>query len=417
MTTLDLALPRPLWRQPDFAKLWAGQSVSQLGDQVTVVALPLLALGVLHASAAGVALLVTLSRLAFLPLGLPAGVWVDRLGRRRVMVAADVLRALALLSLPVAAVSGVLSYAQLALVALLLGVGTVFFEVAYPSYVPGLLRRLGRDDGLLAANTRLELSRSTAAVAGPGVAGLLVGAAGAVAAVFVDALSFVVSVLSLVAIGHAEPPVAHRSRVRGELGTGLRFLVREPVLRTLLLCGGAYNLCYVMVESLLVAYATRALGLGATATGLVLAVAAVGFPVGTLLAAPLVRRLGAGPAVIAGAALAVSGPLLYLPATAAHPVPWLVAGGLLLGVGQACFNVPYLSLRQAATPEALLGRVNAAFRFVTWGALPLGSALGALLVQALGLRATIAVAAVGSAVCLPILLGNARLRRTAPTRS
>ncbi len=434
---------RPLWRRGDFARLWAGQSVSQFGDQVTVVSMPLLALGTLHATAAGAALLVTLSRLAFLPLGLPAGVWVDRLGRRRVMVAADALRAVALLSLPVAAVLDVLTFAQLAVVALLLGVGTVFFEVAYPSYVPGLLRNITRDDDptrqgyttvggatdaagvervemnlLLDANTKLELSRSTAAVAGPGVAGLLVGAAGAVTALLVDALTFVVSVVSLLRIRHTETrapqPPAGQPKMRTELATGLRFLLREPELRTLVLCGGSYNLFYVMVESLLIAYATRGLGLPAATTGLVLAVAALGFPVGTLLASRIIRRLGAGRAVIVGATLAVSGPLLYPFATPGHAVPWLVAGGLLLGLGQACFNIPYLNLRQAATPEPLLGRVNASFRFVTWGALPLGSAGAALAVTLIGLRPAIATAAIASAVCLPILLANPRLRAAQP---
>ena len=198
--------------------------------------------------------------------------------------------------------------------------------------------------------------------------------------------------------------------MRTELAIGLRFLVRQPVLRTLVLCGGSYNFFYVMVECLLVAYATRILRLDVTTTGLVLAVAAIGFPIGTVLAARLVRRLGAGRAVIAGAALAVSGPLLYPLATPEQPLPWLISGGLLLGIGQACFNVPYLSLRQSTTPEQLLGRVNSAFRFVTWGALPLGSAAAALLVQATGLRTAVAVAGIASAACLPILVSNPALR-------
>jgi MFS family permease len=434
---------RPLWRRGDFARLWAGQSVSELGDQVTVVVLPLLALGTLHATAAGVALLVMLSRLAFLPLGLPAGVWVDRLGRRRVMIAADALRAGSLLSLPAAALFDALTFTQLAAVAVLLGVGTVFFEVAYPSYVPGLLRYLSAPAtgtrpfpgsgpraeaaDLLAANTRLEMSQSVAAVAGPALAGLLVGIAGAITALTFDAVTFLVSVATLGRIRYREPGAAPSASpgtdagpaaghgVRSELAVGLRFLVREPVLRTLVLCGGTYNLFFVMVQSLLIAYATRTLQLSATVTGLVLAVAAVGFPVGTLIAGWLTRRLGAGRAIIAGAVVAVSGPLLFPLARPGDAVPWLIAGGMLLGAGQACFNIPYLSLRQGATPEHLLGRVNAAFRFVTWGALPLGSALAAVLVGFTGLRTAIMIAAIASSICLPVLLASPALRARQPS--
>jgi MFS family permease len=436
---------RPLWREGDFARLWAGQSVSELGDQVTVVVLPLLALGTLHATAAGVALLIMLSRLAFLPLGLPAGVWVDRLGRRRVMIAADALRAGVLLSLPAAALFDALTFTQLAVVAVLLGVGTVFFEVAYPSYVPGLMRHLSAPAtparsrpatapqaeaaDLLAANTKLQMSQSVAAVAGPGVAGLLVGGAGAITALTFDAATFLVSVATLGRIRFREPgaapPAAPGADVgpagghalRSELAVGLRFLIREPVLRTLVLCGASYNLFFVMVESLLIAYATRTLHLSATITGLVLAVAAVGFPAGTLISGWLTRRLGAGRAIIAGAFVAVSGPLLFPLAQPGSAVPWLIAGGMMLGAGQACFNIPYLSLRQAATPEHLLGRVNAAFRFVTWGALPLGSALAAVLVGFTGLRTAILIAAIASSVCLPILLASPALRAGRPKQS
>jgi MFS family permease len=431
---------RALWREGDFARLWAGQSVSQLGDQVTVVVLPLLALGTLHATVAGVALLAMLSRLAFLPLGLPAGVWVDRLGRRRVMIAADALRAAVLLSLPTAAIFDVLTFTQLAVVAVLLGVGTVFFEVAYPSYVPGLLRHLsgqttptasrvhpgppaGAADLLLDANTKLEMSRSVAAVAGPGLAGLLVGLAGALTAVAVDAASFLVSVATLGRVRYREPGAdpcvnqAARLRLRSELAVGMRFLIREPVLRTLVLCGGFYNLFFVMVESLLIAYATRTLHLNATTIGLILALAAVGFPIGTSVTGWLTRRVGPGRAIIAGAVVAVTGPLLFPLARTGSAVPWLIAGGLMLGVGQACFNIPYLSLRQAATPEHLLGRVNAAFRFVTWGALPLGSALAAVLVRFTDLRTAIMLAAIASSVCLPILLSNPALRTHRPSKA
>jgi MFS family permease len=413
--------------------------------------LPLLALGTLHATAAGVALLVMLSRLAFLPLGLPAGVWVDRLGRRRVMIAADALRAGVLLSLPAAALFDALTFTQLAVVAVLLGVGTVFFEVAYPSYVPGLMRHLSAPvtparswpatapqaeaADLLAANTKLQMSQSVAAVAGPGVAGLLVGGAGAVTALTFDAATFLVSVATLGRIRFREPGAAppatpgadvgpgadagpaERHALRSELAVGLRFLIREPVLRTLVLCGGSYNLFFVMVESLLIAYATRTLHLSATVTGLVLAVAAVGFPAGTLISAWLIRRLGAGRAIIAGAVVAVSGPLLFPLAQPGSAVPWLIAGGMMLGAGQACFNIPYLSLRQAATPEHLLGRVNAAFRFVTWGALPLGSALAAVLVGFTGLRTAILIAAAASSICLPILLASPALRAGRPGQS
>jgi len=224
-----------LWRHADFLKLWTGQTISVVGSEVTAIALPTIAILQLHASAAQVGLLAAAQQIAFPVLALFAGVLADRLRRRPMMILADGVRALAILSVPIAAAFGVLSLVQLYVVALVLGVGTVLFDIAYLAYVPSLVSR----DDLLEANTKLEVSFSGSHLVGPSLGGVLIQVIGAAQAMVADALSFVASVVSIIWIRQPEEPPRHptapRAGVLAEIGEGLRLVLHNPILRALLL--------------------------------------------------------------------------------------------------------------------------------------------------------------------------------------
>jgi len=376
-----------------FWLLWAASAVSQVGSQVTAVALPLTAVGVLGAGAAEMGLLVALGVAPALLFGLVAGAWVDRLRRRPVLIAADLGRAVLLASVPASALIGVLGMTQLYVVAFLSSTFTVWFNVASESFVPSLVDR----DQLVEANGRLGTVASASMVIGPGLAGALIQAISAPVAVAADALSFVLSAMLLGRVTSPEtsPPRAARGRLRVEVGEGLRFLWAQPVLRAIA-CGACLNnLAASMAGAVFVLYQVREIGLDAAAVGLVAAALGAGSVVGALVAGRLTRALGIGPTMLGATALAVA-------ARACAPLAATAPGAalLLLVCGQACIggafallNVPTSSLRQAVVPDRLRGRVGAGSRTVSQAATPIGALLGGFLGERLGLAPTLWVAA------------------------
>lgn len=405
------------WR--DFRMLWGGQSVSLVGDQVFLLALPLAALHELHANTWQIAAIAAVAKVPFLVIGLPAGVWVARLGMRRSMLCADLLRALAVLSLPVAVWFDALTFAQVLAVALSTGIGMVFFQVAYQSYTPALI---ADDRQLHAANTRLSFSESTALLVGPGLAGAIISVIGAVRALFADAGSYVVSVLTLVAIRHREPVAGGavaRPALRHEVRDGLRFVTRHPVLRPIMVCGALYNLGVAMYDALLALFAVDHLGLRAWQVGLALGLGGVGFPVGSTVARAVAGRFGIGPSLTLAGVPSVLGLLIGAAAFGRYSAVLLAAGTLVNGVGQGVFAVNALTIRHLVTPPELATRATAVHRFVTWGALPVGSAAAGLVGTAFGVRAAVLTAAMLASLCLaPLLsrplLGTRRLHRHTP---
>jgi MFS family permease len=400
-----------LGRRHDFLKLWAGQTVSEVGSQVSLIALPLAAVTVLGAGAFQTGLLATLQVLPFLLFGLPAGVWVDRLSRRGVLVVADLGRALAMASIPVSWALGDLRMPQLYAVGLVVGVLTVFFDVAYQSYLPALVTR----DQLVAGNSRLALTQSSAEVAGPGLGGLLVSAVTAPYAIAVDAASYVVSVLSLLLIRRPEPRREPRpaTGLRAELAEGVRYVLGHRLLRPIAACTALHNLFSNVGSAVLFVYAVRTLGLGAGSIGLWFSLGSLGGPVGALIASRLGRRLGTGATIAATAWLGAPAWLLVVLAPRGHAMGWLIASGVLGSMGGVAYNITQVSLRQAITPQRLLGRMNATMRFVVWGTIPLGAFAGGVLGTWIGLRPTLWVAAAGTLLsALPVTLsGVRRLRR------
>ena len=407
-----------LWRQADFLKLWTAETISVFGSQITGLAMPLTAILVLSATPFQVGLLNAMDTLPFLLVGLPAGVWVDRLRRRPILIVADLGRTILLASIPVAFVLGVLSMPQLYAVGLAVGILTVFFDVAYQSYLPALVDR----DRLVDGNAKLEISRSAAAVAGPPVGGGLIGLLGAPIAIALDASSFLVSALGILAIRRREPaPEPHLDAAGERVGMarsireGLAYVGRHRLLRSIAACTGTANLFGAMAWSVLMLYAVQVLGLTPGTIGLVLGVGSVGFLVGAFLPDRVQRRVGLGPAIVGSALLGGLAVLLVPLAPIAMPLPFLIASQFLVGIGQVVYNVSQVSLRQAITPDAMLGRMNATMRFVVWGTMPVGALVGGILGGTIGLRETLLVGAIGESLAvLFVALSPVRTLRTIP---
>jgi MFS family permease len=385
-----------LWRHRDFMKLWAGQAVSRLGSQVSVLAIPLIAITVVKASTFQVGVLAAVEFAPFIVVGLPAGVWVDRLAKRPVLIAADAGRLVALATIPLAHEIAAVTMLQLLVVAFVVGVLTVFFDVAYQSYLPVLV---GGDE-LVDGNGKLAVSESAATVAGPSLAGALIDLVGAPLAIIADAASFGLSGVALLLIRRPEPHSERendddRRGMRAEIAEGLGYVLRHPLLRPIAFCTASSNLCSSMATAVLTVFMVRSLGMSAGLIGLTLALGNVGFVVGALVAARVTRLLGVGRTTVASMAVCGAGYLLLPLATRSAPMPWLVAGSFFFALGSPVYNINQVSLRQAITPMRLQGRMNASMRFMVWGTLPIGSLIGGALGTKIGLRPTLAVAGVG----------------------
>ena len=384
-----------LWNNANFIKLWAAESVTQMGSQVTLVALPLAAALVLDASAGQMGILTAAGTLPFLIFGLFAGVWVDRLRRRPIMIVSDVGRALVLLTVPIAWAFDALRIELLYGVAFTAGLLQVFFDVAYVSFLPVVVDR----DDLVDGNSKLEVSASTAQVAGPGLGGMLVGLITAPFAILLDAISFLVSAVFLARMQVDEPaPERHGSAgVFREIGQGVGVVVKNPVLRAILGAGGTVNLFGWMFLAVYILYMIEELGFSSTQVGLVLSTGGVGAVVGASLAAPMKRRLGVGPTIIIGRSLfGVFG--LLVPLAVLVPgaeVPLVVLAEFLQWLTLILATVNEISLRQSIIPPRLLGRATATFRFVFSGIIPFGALVGGFLGDWIGLRETLVLSCFG----------------------
>jgi MFS family permease len=399
--------PGGLWRHRDFLSLWGAETISQFGTQVTLLALPLVAILVLEESTFRVAALTTVEYLPFLLFALPAGVWVDRLRRRPILILGDLGRAAALVSVPVAHWLGVLTIWQLYAVGFATGICTVFFDVAYQSYLPALVGR----EQIVEGNSKLEISRSAANIAGPGFAGLLVAALTAPVAILADAISFLSSAFLLALIKKVEepPPREERRSMKAELGEGLRYVFTHPYQRGMVAAVALSNFFGNLVYSILLVYAVRGLGLSAATIGVALAVGNLGTLAAALTARRISDRLGVGRTIMYALGLFGPGTLLIAVAPKDLAIPFLIASGLLVGFGVILFNVTAISLIQAITPDRMLGRANASRRFVVWGVIPVGGLVGGALGATIGLRETIFIGSIGSFVALvPILLSPVR---------
>jgi MFS family permease len=387
--------------------LWTGQAISEIGSAVTIVALPLVAVVLLHATTFQVGLLSAATTVCFLLVALPAGLIVDRVAKRGLMIICDIARTLILGSVVVAAAFDVLTMAQLYAVGFLTGLATVFFDVAYQSYVPALVDRAQLHDG----NGKLGATQAFAQVAGPGLGGALFGLlkAGAMAA---DAISYALSTVTLLLIRVREPRPGDATAAAGqasaspagtglaglrkELFAGLGFVFGHPVLRKVAACTGTANLFGSITSALEILFLVRVVHVPPANTGLLISVGSLGGILGGILAGRLSKWIGT--ARIIWFSMAVFGAIpIVMPLTGQGPrlvlFPIAVAG---LSFTVVLYNIAQLSYRQLICPPHLLGRMNAAMRWIVWGTIPLGGLLGGVLGSLIGIRAAIWVGVIGS---------------------
>jgi MFS family permease len=395
--------PKGLFAYRGFMLLWAGQTVSMLGSNVSTVVVPLIAVVTLRATAFDVGLLNFVQTVPFLILSLFIGVLVDRVSRRRLLVTADFGRAIAMGAIPVLAAFGVLNMTILYVCVLVAGVLTVVFDLSYFAHTPSLLPQ----DLLLTGNSRLELSRQVTALAGPGLAGALIAVVTIPFVVALDAASYVVSVISLLMIRtrEADPepqPKPTPRHVFREIGLGIRALFGNRYLRPVLLNAAAFNLFSQVILTLFVLYATRDLGIAPGWIGLIFASGALGGVVGSSLVRRAVGRFRFGTVFL----------LSMIIVRASLPFVGLVGGSHAVKIGLFCViwfatlfglvtsNACVTTLRQVVVPSEKRGRVNGAYRSISYGVIPLGALLAGVLASVTGVGDAIAIAG----ACLPFSL-------------
>ena len=401
--------PQPsLLRDSDFLKLWTGQTVSTFGTQITILAVPIVAAVALKVSPFEFGLLATVEFLPVVILSLPAGVWVDRLRRRPILIWGDIGRAISLLSIPIAFALNALTIWQLYGVVFVNGCLTVFFDVAYQSYLPSIVAR----DQLVDGNAKLELTRGASQRLGPGLAGVLIAVLTAPFAILLDAISYGVSAAFVSWIRQPEPaPEPHdeatgpRPSIRSEVAIGLRYVAGQHVLRALALTIALGYFFSTIADSILILFLVTERQFSPALIGLAFTLGSIGVITGALVPSRLTRIVGVGPVIVLSA---VGEGVSWLPVAIA-PDSLLFVGLTTTIVALSFFgmtwNVNAMSLRQAITPAGMRGRMNATMRFVSWGTIPVGYAIGGFLGGAIGLHNTIWVGAIGAIVSfVPVAL-------------
>jgi MFS family permease len=398
---------QPAWRTRDFRLLVAGQTVTQLGTDVTAIAFPLVAVLLLDATPGQLGVLVAIQTSAFLVVGIPAGVWLDRRRLRPVLIATDLVRGAALVCVTVAAATGWLGLPLLMAVSAVMSVMRVVFEIGYQSYLPRVVDRAN----LVQGNSLVEAVRASGQVGGPGLGGWLTQLAGAANTLLVDAVSFVASAVCLAAIRTPEPrPEHHEGRIRAR--DGFRFVLADPVLRAIAATSAITNLLFTAATALTVLFLVETVGFRPGVAGLLLSAGSAAALAGAALAPRLARR--AGSARIIWLSVVVTSPANLLIPLTGHDwrVVFFVAGVVVSGMGQIVYAITQVSYRQAVVPARILGRVNATMRFLVMGALPVGALAGGGLGEAIGVRATLWIIGVGLAVApVPLLFSPLRRAR------
>ncbi|MDB5464253.1 MAG: hypothetical protein JWP23_2642 [Phenylobacterium sp.] len=386
----------PLWRQGDFLRLWAAQTVSDFGSRITREGLPMMAVLGLAASPAQLGLLSALASGPALLVGLTAGDFVDHTARRPILIAADLARAAILITLPLAAWLHVLSMLQVYAAAALVGASSVLFDIADHAYLPGLVG----NSLVIDANAKISATESVAEMGGPALAGLLFQWLTAPIAVAVNAATYVLSALLLIRIRTPEAGSHAETRRRGWVDgvvTGARTAWGEPRVRVVLIMTGIGRLFGGFFSALYIAFVLRDLGLGPVLLGLGIATGGVGALAGSVLAQPMARALGVGPTICLAGALSALGTMIVLLAPS-NPMGAMAALAVSQFVGDAFGVVPLIlagSLWQSVLPQAVLGRVGATLRAIGGGAAVMGALAGGVLGQELGLRQTLFLAIAG----------------------
>jgi MFS family permease len=410
---------RSLLRHPDFLKLWTAETISVFGSAITQLALPIIAATTLDVTPFEFGLLTTIEFLPFILFSLPAGVWVDRLRRRPILIAGDLGRAIAIATIPVAFAFDALTIWQLYAVGFVNGILTVFFDVSYQSYVPSVVDR----DQLVDGNSKLEITRSAAQILGPGMAGVLIGLLKAPFAMLLDSVSYLISAIFVFFIRRPEPPVvphdeeAHgpKPSMRQEIVVGLRYVTGHRWLRSIAATTGTSNFFGFVSGSILVLYLVDERDLGPAAIGFAFSVGSVGVLAAAFVTAWITKRLGVGRTLVLMAfGFSLSGlPVAFAP----DSLIWyaVALSGFMGGFCGVGWNINQVSLRQAITPPRMQGKMNATMRFIVWGTMPIGAILGGALASVVGLQTTIVIGALGGLVAfIPVTLSSVRHIVTMP---
>ena len=380
-----------------FNLLWAGQTVSSFGNQITIIALPLIAINELNASNFIVG---ALSAVSFLPnfiLGLQAGAYVDRKSKKTIMMICQALSAFLLLLIPFGALTGFLTNWLLFLIAFGTGCCTVFYQVAYTSYLPEILEtRL-----LQSGNSKLEVTKGAAQTTGPGFGGYLINILSAPFAIVIDAFSFIISFITLIFLPKDKVKKTKNNKsIWSDIYEGLSFTIKHPLLRTILT---SYSLSVIFIglfQSISVLYMTRTLHLSATSIGLIMGIGNIGFIVGAIISKHLSNKIGIGKTILLSLGLIALGFLLIGFAPQSTALPWLIFGQFMISLGVPIYNVNFVSLRQAVTPRPLLGRVSSVSGFFGRGLVPIGALMGAGLVTIFDPRIAVISAGIGGLLAL-----------------
>ncbi|MER0478955.1 MFS transporter [Streptomyces sp. Edi2] len=411
--------PASLWRNAEFLRFWGGETLSLYGIQITALALPLTAVLVFQASPGELGMLRFVQMVPYLGLALLFGVWVDRSKKRPMMLGANISRMVLIGLVPVFSMTGLLNLPVLYVLALGIGIASVLFDVSWMSYVPSIVRDRR---SLLDANAKLSTTSSSAEVVGPGIAGLLVSSLSAPTAMAVNAVSYAVSVVSLFSIRAPEPVSAsvEKRRLRTDLAEGLRWVFGNRYLRAIALVGSSCNFFMIMVSSLFLLYAVQNAGLSPSGVGFILGAGSVGGLIGAVVSGPIVRRFAVGRIYAVSVAVIFLGPLLIPAARGPKPVLWglFIASFFIAYMGVSVANVVIVSLRQAITPDPLMGRMSAATRMLMFGGGALGGPVGGLVADQVGLHSALWVAAGASAVMLvPIALSPVTRLKSLPAKA
>jgi MFS family permease len=404
-----------LWRNGAFLRLWTGETFSWFGESVGNFVIPIIAISVLGATELEVGLLNAFSTLAFLVIGLPAGAWVDRWLKRATMLRADLARGLIVLALPILWLTGVLQFWHLLIGATLVGALSVFFDVAYQSYVPLIVAK----EQIAPANGRLETSAQVARIAGPALGGGLLAVLSAPIVLFGTAATYLLSFVALTTIRDSEvaKPKSDRRPLRIEIKEGLVWVFRQPLLVRIVLCTGISNLFGTIALTMLPVLVLRELAIPEWVFGIMGTAGSAGGLLGALSAAWLTKRIGEGTVIpVSAVVYSVVGFLMPLAiAIPAAAVPILIVMEVLFGYSVVVYNIAQVSFRQRICPPELLGRMNASVRFIVWGVMPVGGLLSGLFATWLGLDWAIWIGVVGGLLgCAPVVFSRLLGMRTLP---
>lgn len=384
-----------LWRHRNFMRLWGGEAGAQVGSELGFLAMPVLAIVLLGAGEVEVGLLGAAGTLAFLVVGLPAGAWIDRARKKPIMMRANAVRVLAFAAIPALWWVGALEIWHLFVFAGIVGVATVFFDVAYQSYIPVLVPR----ERIADANGKLESTAQLAGVGGPAIGGVLLTVVQAPVLMAATAATYLGSFLMLATIRDDEVtrPRAERRPLRLEIAEGLRFVFGNRLLRAITLCTASTNFFATLGFTMLPLLVLRDLGLGPEIFGLATAVGAIGGIIGAVIAARVGALVGEGTIIPVSALLCGLGlvPLALMPALPGLAVPLLMLGQALGAVAVLVYNIAQVSFRQRICPVPLLGRMNASIRFVVWGVMPIAGVLSGILAGWMGIPALLWIATAG----------------------